>query len=225
MGPAQLDPGGFAPADPPRLRSRGPDAPSAPARAPAARLSDRNERGSSCVSPYRAMNEASRSYGLWRAAEESGRDDEADCAFRTVFQTAMPEHPVSPDFATRTMAAVVATAVSDARRARRVRAGVLTGTAVASAAAVYFGLGWAISFASTAFIAGLNMLITFVVRGAVGFQTGAGFWSVLASLGRAATALAADPSVTFAMIAISAVAIAALLALQRLLGSDGESFR
>jgi hypothetical protein len=55
--------------------------------------------------------------------------------------------------------------------------------------------------------------------------TPGGFWPVLASLGRAAAALAADPTVTFAMIAISGVAVAALLALQRLLGSDGESFQ
>jgi len=171
------------------------------------------------------MNEAPGSYGRWRAAEESERDDDADWAFRTVFQTAMPEQPVSPEFTTRTMTAVAAAAAGDARRARRVRAGVVTGTAVATTAAVYAGAGWAISLASAAFIGLLNMLIAAAVGGAAAFQTGAGVWSVLASLGRAATALATDPNVTFVMIAISAVAIAALLALQRLLGSDGESFQ
>ena len=65
------------------------------------------------------MNEAPGSYGHWRAAEESERDDDADWAFRTVFQTAMPEQPVSPEFTTRTMAAVAAAAAGDARRARR----------------------------------------------------------------------------------------------------------
>ena len=171
------------------------------------------------------MNEAPGSYGHWRAAEESERDEDADRAFRTVFQTAMPQQPVSPEFTARTMAAVAAAAAGDARRARRVRAGVLAGTAVATTAAVYLGTGWAISLASAAFIGLLNMLIAATVRGAAAFQTGAGVWSVLASLGRAAAALAADPNVTFAMIAISAVAVAALLALQRLLGSDGESFQ
>ena len=171
------------------------------------------------------MNEAPESYGRWRAAEESERDDDADRAFRTVFHTALPEQPVSPAFTTRTMMAVAAAAAGDARRARRVRVGVLTGTAVAITAAVYFGTGWAISHASAAFIGLLNMSIAAVVRGAAAFQTGAGVWSVLASLGRAAAALAADPNVTFAMIAISAVAIAALLALQRLLGADEESFQ
>ena len=171
------------------------------------------------------MNEAPGNYERWRAAEESGRDDDADWAFRTVFQTAVAEHPVSPELTTRTMAAVAAAAASDARRARRQRAGMLTGAAVLTAAAVYFGAGWVVSLASAAFIGLLNLLVTGVVRWAFAFQTGAGVGSVLLSLGRAAAALAADSNVTFAMIAISAVAIAALLALQRLLGSDGESFQ
>lgn len=171
------------------------------------------------------MNDAPGNYDRWRAAEDSERDDDADWAFRTVFQAAMPEHPVSPDFTARTMAAVAAVGAGDARRARRQRAGVLTATAVATIAAVYFGAGWVVSFASAAFIGLLNMMVTGVVRGAFAFQTGAGVGSVLLSLGRAAAALAADSNVTFALIAISAVAVAALLALQRLLGSDGESFQ
>jgi hypothetical protein len=169
------------------------------------------------------MTDVPGSYARWRAAEASERDDDADWAFRTVFQTAIPEQPVSSDFTTRTMIAVSAAAARDARRARRTRAGVLTGTAIVIGAAVYFGTGWAVSLASAGFIALLNMLIAAAVGGAVAFQAGAGVWSVLASLGRAAAALATDPKVTFAMITISAVAVAALLALQRLLGSDQES--
>ena len=169
------------------------------------------------------MNDAPGSYSRWRAAEEGERDDDADWAFRTVFQTAMPEPPVSLDFTTRTMDAVSAAAASDARRARRLRAGVIAGTAVAVAAAVYFGTGWAISLASSAFIAILNRVIAGTVRGASAFQAGTGVWPLLASLGRAAAAVATDPKVTLALIAISAVAVAALLALQRLLGSDQES--
>jgi len=171
------------------------------------------------------MDDAPGGYARWRAAEESERDDDADWAFSTVFQTAMPEQPVAPDFTTRTMAAVSAAVAADARRGRRMRAGVLAGTAVAVGAAVYFGTGWVISLASTAFIALLNMVIAGTVRGATSFQTGGGVWPVLASLGRAAGALATDPTVTFAMIAISAIAVAALLALQRLLGADQESLQ
>jgi hypothetical protein len=46
---------------------------------------------------------------------------------------------------------------------------------------------------------------------------------VLASVGRATSAFAADPAVTFAIIALHAVAITALVALQRFFGSDGGS--
>ena len=171
------------------------------------------------------MNEGSGNYERWRLAEASDRDDDADWAFRTVFQAAMPEPLVSPGFTARTMTAVAAVSAGDARRARRQRAGALIGTAVATTAAAYFGAGWAVSLASAAFIGLLNLLVAAVVRGAVSVQGGAGPWSLLASLGRAAAALAADPHVTVAMIAISAVAVAALLALQRLLGTDGESFQ
>ena len=171
------------------------------------------------------MNHAPGNYGNWRAAEESGRDEDADWAFKTVFQTAVPEQSVSPEFTTRTMAAVAAAALGDARRARRQRAVVLTGTAAATLAAVYFGAGFAVSLASATFIGLLNVMVAGAVRGAAAFQAGAGVWSVLVSLGRAAAGMAADPNVSFALIAISAVAIAALLALQRLLGSDGESFQ
>jgi len=44
------------------------------------------------------------------------------------------------------------------------------------------------------------------------------------SLGRAAAAFVADPKVTVAIFAIQAIAIGALIALRRLLGSDRESF-
>ncbi|MCA1652074.1 MAG: hypothetical protein LC753_18005 [Acidobacteria bacterium] len=46
----------------------------------------------------------------------------------------------------------------------------------------------------------------------------------MSGLGRAAAAFAADPKVTFVIIVIQGIAIAALFTLQRLLGSDGESF-
>ena len=78
---------------------------------------------------------------------------------------------------------------------------------------------------SAAFLGLLNLLIAAVVRIAEAFHTGAGVWGVLSSLGRAASAVAADTNVTLAMIAISVLAIAALVALQRLLGSDEESFQ
>jgi hypothetical protein len=54
---------------------------------------------------------------------------------------------------------------------------------------------------------------------------GGDMWAVLGSLGRAAAAFVSDPKVTFMMIAVQGIAAAALFALQRLLGSDGETFK
>lgn len=170
------------------------------------------------------MNDALNSYARWREADESGRDDDADEAFRTVYQTAVSEPLIPAAFTTRVMGAIMAAAERDARRARRTRATVVSGAVVGGSAAAYYGAGWVISAFSTVFIGLLNLLIAAVVQGASGLETGASFWSVLSGLGRAAAAFAADPKVTFVIIVIQGIAIAALFTLQRLLGSDGESF-
>lgn len=170
------------------------------------------------------MNEIPGSYQRWRDADESGRDDDADWAFKTVFRTAVTTQPISAGFTKRTMEALAVAAAREARRARYTRAAVIAGSVVGGAAALYFGTGWAISFLSTVFVGFLNLVIAVIVRGAGAVETGAGFWSVMASLGRAVAAFVADPTVTIAILAIQAVAIAALVALQRLLGSDRESF-
>ena len=171
------------------------------------------------------MNEPLANYRRWHAAEASERGDDADAAFQALFQSVVPDQPVSAQFTTRTMSAIAEAAARDARRARQVRTAVLSGTVAATVAAVYAGAGWAIGLVSAAFLGLLNLLVAAVVRTAEAFQTGAGVWGVLSSLGQATSAVAADTTVTFALIAISAVAIAALVALQRLLGSDEESFQ
>jgi hypothetical protein len=170
------------------------------------------------------MTDPLANYQRWRAAEESERGDDADAAFQALFQSAVPDQPVSAQFTSRTMSAIAEAAARDARRARQVRTGVLSGTVVATGAGLYAGAGWAVGLVSAGFLGLLNLVIAAVVRTAETFQSGAGVWGVLSSLGRATSALAADTSVTLALIAISAVAIAGLVALQRLLGSDEESF-
>ena len=173
----------------------------------------------------KGMNDAINSSLLrWRAADDGGRDEEADQAFRTVFQGAVSGPAVSSGFRSRTMAAIAASAERDARRARRARVAIVSGTVAGGAAAAYFGAGLAVSMFSKIFTGLFHLAIAVVVRGAAGFESGADFWTVLASLGRGAAALAADQNVTFIILAIQAVAIAALLALQRLLGADRESF-
>ena len=164
-------------------------------------------------------------YPRWRAAEADEREDDADEAFRGVFESAVEEQPMSLDFTAETMKAVAAAVAVDARRARHARAAVLTGAVAATAGALYLGAGMALSFVSATFLGLLDLPIAAVVRTAEAFQSGAGIWGVASSLGRATAAVASDSSVTLAMIGISVVAIAALAALQRLLGSDEESLQ
>jgi hypothetical protein len=81
-----------------------------------------------------------------------------------------------------------------------------------------------VSLLSATVARGLDALVAIVVSVASG-RDGSGLWTVLTSLGRAAAAFAANPTVTVAIFAMQAIAIGALVALQRLLGSDGESFK
>lgn len=164
-------------------------------------------------------------YPRWRAAEADERDDDADEAFRSVFQSVAGEQPVSLGFTAETMKAVAAAAAIDARRARSARAAVLTGAIAGTAGALYVGAGWAATLVSATLFGVLDLLVAAVVRTAEALQSGAGLWGVLSSLGRATAAVASDSTVTFAMIGISVVAIAALATLQRLLGSDEESLQ
>jgi hypothetical protein len=167
--------------------------------------------------------ELSRSYVRWRDAERRGRDDEADAAFGAVFG-AVPAREPSAEFTRRVVQAVAATAARDARHARRVRIAALAGGAIGGAAAVYFGAGLAMSALSNGLVWLVDALVAATVRSVSAIENGADVWTVLASLGRAAAAFVADPKVTFTMVAIQGIAVAALFALQRLLGADGESF-
>jgi hypothetical protein len=163
-------------------------------------------------------------YRQWRAADEEGRDQDADAAFGIVFD-AVPEQPVSAAFAAATMARIAEVAAHEARAAKRLRRGVVAGGIAAAAVSAYFGAGLLVSALSAIFGTLFDLFVALTVRTADGVQTGAGVWNVLASLGRALGAFVADPAVTFALIAIQGIAIAALVTLQRLLGSEEDSFK
>ena len=55
--------------------------------------------------------------------------------------------------------AIAEAAARDARRARQVRTGVLSGTVVATGLALYAGAGWAVGLVSAGFLGVLNLLI------------------------------------------------------------------
>jgi hypothetical protein len=117
------------------------------------------------------------------------------------------------------------TAAQDVRRARRLRQAVLGGGALTAVAAAYFGGSWAIAVLSSLVIRSLNLFVGATVRIASGVQAGADAWSVLSTMGRAVGAFVSDPTVTVAILAMQGLAIAALFALQHLLGTDTEPFK
>jgi hypothetical protein len=160
-----------------------------------------------------------RLYSRWRAADEADRDDEADAAFRVLTEDVIPQRAVSPQFTARTMDAVADAIVADARRVKWMRKTLVLG-GILGLMATCFAAPFALSVISTALVAGLNGIIATIVWVATGPDLN--LWSVVSSLGRASAAFIADPTVTITMLAIQGIAIAALVALRRLLGSDRE---
>jgi hypothetical protein len=170
-------------------------------------------------------DELVRGYHRWRAMEDQGRDDDADAAFGPVFREAGEGRAVSLDFTARAMAAVSAAAERDARRARRTRNVLLPVGAAAAAGFLYVAGGFILSAMAASMSWVVSLLISSVVGIAKSADTGVSLWSVARSLGHAAATFMSRPAVTISIIAIQGIAMMALVALQRLLGSDREFYR
>ena len=166
-----------------------------------------------------------RPYRRWVEADESGNDDDADAACRMLFQAAERDEPVPLTFTARTMERISAAAVRDSETARRTRIGLIAGSIAGGVLIAYFTAGAVFALLIRALVWMFDVLVGLVVRGAAGAETGASVWGVFASLGRAASAFVADPTVTFVLLVLQGLAILALITLQRLLGTDGESFK
>lgn len=166
-----------------------------------------------------------RSYRRWRLAEADGRDADADAEFRVVFGSTLADAGIDAAFTARTLEAVAAAAEREARRMRKVRIASAAAGVAGLVTGAYFGMSFVVSFLSTMVVGGVDVLIGLVVRTAGAAQTGAGLWSVLSGVGRAAASFAADPTVTIMLVGLQGLAVAALLALQRLLGVDEESLK
>ena len=166
-----------------------------------------------------------RSYHRWQLADADGRDDDADAEFGHVFGATVADPGIDAAFTARTMEAVALLAAREARRSRRLRLASAAAAVATLVAGAYFGAGFVVSLVSTMVVGGFDLLIGLVVRTAGAAQTGADLWSVLSGVGQAAAAFAADPTVTMTLIALQGLAVAALLALQRLLGVDEESLK
>jgi hypothetical protein len=168
-------------------------------------------------------------YRRWRNADElvdpdgdRRSDEDADAAFGAVFQACTSAPLPSAQFTSNTMAAIAATAAADARRARVARAVLLWSGLPAGAVVVYFGAGALLSALSSALVGALNLLVAIVVWFANGPDVRSGAWTLLTGMGRAAAAFVADPRVTIAMLVFQVIAVAALVALHRLLGPERE---
>lgn len=167
------------------------------------------------------MNEdLDRLYSRWRAAEDADRDDEADATFRTLSEAVLAERPVPLQFTLDTIAAIANAMAAETRRAGRARKRFVWGGVAAGLVAAYFGAAPALSLLSTVLVAALDGMIQLIVLVSSGPDLNA--WSLLSSLGRASAAFIVDPKVTVIMLTIQGIAIAALVALRRLLGSDRE---
>ena len=160
-----------------------------------------------------------RLYSRWRAADETDRDEDADAAFRALTEEVLPGRAVPALFSERTLAAIAEATAADARRARWVRNALVSG-AIAGLVAACVAAPFALSFISNALVAALNGIVAAIVWVATGPDLN--LWSLMNSLGRASAAFIADPRVTITMLAIQGIAMAAFVALRRLLGSDRE---
>ncbi|MGH9370267.1 MAG: hypothetical protein ACRD15_01915 [Vicinamibacterales bacterium] len=170
-------------------------------------------------------DDLTRQYQRWQEAEDAGREDVADAACKAMFAGVVQEPRTSSDFVARTLSSIARATEADAARARRMRHATIAGGVAAAAGGIYVGGPWFLSVLSATLVGLINMLVGATVQVAGGMQTGVDVWSVLAGLGRAAVAFVADPAVTVAMIVMQGIAMAALFALQRLLGSDRESLK
>jgi hypothetical protein len=163
-----------------------------------------------------------RDYRRWLEAEHDGRDDDADAAFATVVGGTLPEPAVSAGFVQQTVQAVAVAAARDARRTERTRTVLVPAACAALLTIAYFGSGLLGAALSIAVVGFLDLLVGLIVRVATTVPAGADVWTVVTSLGRVAASLLTNPAVTATILAIQGVALAALLALRRVLGSDGE---
>ena len=161
----------------------------------------------------------------WAEAEQAGDDDAADALFTGVFRARGAADLPSSQFTANTMAAVAAAAAQDARRARRIRAIGWPVVIVSALLIVYMTAGLIMSAFSAIVVGALDLLVSAVVKVATTVSGGGNAWTIAASLGRATAALLTSPSVTTTILALQGIAVAALIALQRLLRSDRESFR
>jgi hypothetical protein len=160
----------------------------------------------------------------WLAADRAGRDEEADSAFGMAFG-AVPRPDVPERFAPRVMEAVGEAAARDRVRTRWIRAAVVAGILASAGATAYIGAGLIGSLAGRAFVGFVSLSVNAIVWLVGMVQRGADVWTILGGIARVTGSVVVEPRVSFVLIAIQAIGVLALVALQRLLGPEEESSR
>ena len=165
-------------------------------------------------------DDLTRKYARWLEAEEADRpeNDEADAACAALFATAVPPRPVPATLAAATMARLAEARAADARRAQQARRALTAAALVLGPIALYFGGGLLVSAASWLFVGGLGVVVDVGVR--VATVSDWSLWGLIGNMGRATAAVLSDSTFTIAMLAMHGIAVAALVALQRLLGPE-----
>ena len=170
-------------------------------------------------------DDLTRRFRRWHDADAAAHEDDADQACRMLFQELDRDVRVSADFTARTINAVGMAAARDRQRARRARRMATLGGAVAAVLALYAGGPVMISAAAALLGGAVDLLVAVTVRVANAMHAGTDVWTVLASLGRAAAAFVTEPAMTTAILAMQGIALAALVALHRLLGPNREPLK
>jgi hypothetical protein len=171
------------------------------------------------------MDDLNRQLQRWHDADADDREDDADAACSALFAAVTREPVVRAAFAAETLTAIEAAMASDTRRAKRVRRAAIISSVAAAGVGIYTGGSWLLWALSSILVGGIELLIGTIVRVIGAVQGGADLWTLISALGRAAGAFVTDPTVTVVILALQGIAMAALVALQRLLGSDRESLK
>lgn len=155
-----------------------------------------------------------REWRRWAAAEDDGRDDQADAACRAVFQT-VPVRAPRPEFAGHVMEAVARAALRQTRVNRATAAG---GGVLASVLGVAFVLQL-----PRLLRAGLDFSVNSVLWTIAAVDRGLNVWAILGEIGRTAAAIIAAPEVTFTLVLVALIAAGALYGLHRMLELEERS--
>ncbi|HEY7444229.1 MAG TPA: hypothetical protein VH701_17495 [Vicinamibacterales bacterium] len=160
--------------------------------------------------------------GRWLAADQAGRDMEAEAEFGALLRARTTTVPSA------TLEARIWQATRWVRVRNKVlilarRFGLPAATVVAGAAGLYYSVTLVLPLVAQALVRGIAWLVRGFVWVTLAFTEGIDTWSLLAQLGRALGDAIATPEVTAALIIIQLIGILAFHLLNRVLAREKET--